>query len=170
MDLSKAKANFSRLCQLLVEKGGDALRDALHAIHPPSTLAAALNANKSVLQRIRHSVITDQQWNLLFPTSGTLDSHKFDITSLTILLRNICRLPKPVTGWNVMPLAGDTSKSADLVRIKFFRNEVHGHIASAQLDDATFEKLWQEISTTLTRLGIPQKDIDEIKVKRRKLH
>ena len=164
MDLSKAKANFPRVCQLLVDKGSDALRAALHAIHPPSTLAAALNANKSVLQRIRHSVITDYQWNLLFPTSGTPDSHKFDITSLTILLRNICRLPKPVTGWNVMPLAGDTSKSADLVRIKFFRNEVHGHIASAQLDDATFEKLWQEISTTLTRLGIPQKDIDEIKV------
>ena len=164
MDLSKAKAHFSRVCQLLVDKGGDALRAALHAIHPPPTLAAALNANKSVLQRIRHSVITDYQWNSLFPSSGTPDSHKFDITSLTILLRNICRLPKPVTGWNVMPLAGDTSKSADLVRIKFFRNEVYGHKASAQLDDATFEKLWQKVSKPLIRLGVLQKDIDEIKV------
>ena len=165
MDLSKAKANFSRLCQLLVDKGGDALRAALHAKHPPSTLAAALNANESDLQRIRHSVITDHQWNLLFPSSGaTPDSKNFDITLLTVLLRNICGLPKPATGWNVMPPVGDTSESADLVRIKIFRNEVYGHKASAQLDDATFEKLWQEISTSLTRLGIPRKDIDEIKV------
>ena len=164
MDLSKAKAHFSRVCQLLVDKGGDALRAALHAVHPPPTLAAALNANKSVLQRIRHSVITDHQWNLLFPTSGTPDSNNFDITLLTILLRNICGLPKPSTGWNVMPPAGDKSKSADLVRIKIFRNEVYGHKANAQLDDVTFKKLWQEISKALIRLGILQKDIEEIKV------
>ena len=162
MDPSKAKANFSRVCQLLVDKGGDALRAALHAIHPPATLAAVLKANKSIFQHT--SVIKHSQWNALFPTSGTPDSNNFDITLLTILLRNICELSSPATGWNVMPPAGDTSKSADIVRIKLFRNQVYGHIASARLDDATFEKLWQEISQTLTRFGIPQKDIDEIKV------
>ena len=163
MDPSKAKANFSRLCQLLVEKGGDALRAVLHAIHPPSTLAAVLNANKPILQQT--SVINHpQQWNILFPTSGIPDSNKFDITLLTILLRNICGLPSPATGWNVMPPAGDTSKSADVVRIKLFRNEVCGHTARAQLNNAKFETLWQEGSKPLIRLGIPQKDIDEIKV------
>ena len=163
MDPSKAKANFSRVCQLLVDKGGDALRAVLHAIHPPSTLAAVLNANKSILQQT--SVINHpQQWNVLFPTSGIPDSNNFDITLLTILLRNIWGLPSPATGWNVMPPAGDTSKSADVVRIKLFRNEVCGHTARAQLDNAKFETLWQEVSKPLTRLGIPQKDIDEIKV------
>ena len=164
MDPSKAKANFSRLGQLLVDKGGDALRATLHAIHPPSTLGAVLKTNKSVLKKIRRSVITSQQWDLLFPTSGMPDSKNFDVTLLTILLRNICGLSPPATGWNAMPPTGDTSKSADIVRIKLFRNKDYGHIASAQLDDATFEKLWQEISQPLTRLGIPQKDIDEIKV------
>ena len=67
MDL-KAKANFFRV-RLLVEKGGDALRAVLHAIHPPSTLAAALKAKESDLQHIKNTVITDQQWDLLFPTS-----------------------------------------------------------------------------------------------------
>ena len=163
MDPSKAKANFSRLCQLLVDKRGDALRAVLHAIHPPSTLAAVLNANKPILRQT--SVINHpQQWNVLFPTSGIPDSNKFDITLLTILLRNICGLPSPATGWNVMPPAGDTSKSADVVRIKLFRNEVCGHTARAQLDNAKFKTLWQEVSKPLTRLGIPQKDIDEIKV------
>ena len=32
------------------------------------------------------------------------------------------------------------------------------------IDDATFEKLWQEISQSLIRLGILQNDIDEIKI------
>ena len=162
MDLSKAKANYTRLCQLLVDKGGDALRAVLHAIHPPSTLAAVLNANKPILQKIR---LTPPQLNLLFPTSGAApDSKNFDVTLLTILLRNICGLSPPATGWNAMPSAGDTSKSADIVRIKLFRNQVYGHIASARLDDSTFKKLWQEISQPLTRLGIPQNDIDGIKM------
>ena len=45
MELSKAKANFTRVCQLLVDKGSDALRAALHAIHPASTLSAVLFAD-----------------------------------------------------------------------------------------------------------------------------
>ena len=140
MDPSKAKANFSRVCQLLVDEGGGALGAVLHAIHPPSTLAAVLNANKSILQQT--SAINHSQWNVLFPTSGAApDSNNFDITLLTILLRNICGLPSPATGWNVMPPAGDTSKSADVVKIKLFRNEICGHTARAQLDDAKFETL-----------------------------
>ena len=164
MDPSKAKANFSRLCQLLVDKGGDALRAALHAKHPPSTLSSVLNAQKSALQKIKYKVITEKQWNLLFPTSGMPDSKSFDITLLTVLLRNICGLSPPAAGWNATPPAGDTSISDDIVRIKMFRNDIYGHIASTQLNDTMFEKLWQEISKPLIRLGIPQKNIEEIKV------
>ena len=83
---------------------------------------------------------------------------------MTILLRNICGLSSPATGWNVMPPTTDTSISADILRIKIFRNEVYGHTASAQYDDATFEKLWQEISQPLVNLGIAQQEIDELKL------
>ena len=164
MDPLQAKANYSRICQLLVDKGGDALRSAFHVKHPPSTLATVLNSNKSLLKKIRYSVINPSQWNLLFPTSGAPDSKNFDITLLTILLRNICGLSAPTTGWNVTPPTGDTSISADIVRIKLFRNQVYGHIASPQLDDAKFETLWQDISKPLVNLGIPQQDIDEAKM------
>ena len=163
MDPLQAKANYSRICQLLVDKGGDALRSAFHVKHPPSTLAAVLNSKKSVLNKIRYSVISHSQWSLLFPASGAPDSKNFDITLLTILLRNICGLSSPTTGWKVMPPAGDTSISADILRIKIFRNQVY-HIASPQLDDTTFETLWKEISKPLVNLGIPQQDIDEAKV------
>ncbi len=163
MDPVRCKANYSRVCQLLVDKGGDALRAALHVKHPPSTLVAALNTNKKTLSRIRYSVINPTQWNLLFPVSCTPDSRNFDVTLLTILLRNICGLPSPATGWNVMPPASDTSISANIARIKIFRNEVYGHTPIAQLDDTTFETFWQEISKPLVQLGIPQQDIDELK-------
>ncbi|XP_028417973.1 uncharacterized protein LOC114542683 isoform X1 [Dendronephthya gigantea] len=165
MDPLKAKANYSRICHLLVDKGGDVLRNALHAaIHPPSTLASVLNANKKTLQKIRYSVIKASQWDLLFPTSGAPDSKNFDITLLTALLRNICGFSAPATGWNVMPPVSDTSISANIVRVKMFRNEVYGHIPTASLDDITFETLWKEISVPLVNLGIPQNDIDELKV------
>ncbi|CAB4027526.1 E3 ubiquitin- ligase DZIP3, partial [Paramuricea clavata] len=163
MDPVKAKANYSRVCQLLVDKGGEALRGALHAKHPPSTLAAVLNPNKTTLKKIRYSVIKPSQWDLLFPVSGTPDSNNFDITLLTILLRNICGLTSPAAGWSVMPVASDTSISADILRIKICRNEVYGHIPTAQYDDTTFETLWQKIAKPLIKLGIPQQDIDELK-------
>ena len=163
MDPVKSKANYSRLCQLLVDKGSNALRVVFHGIHPPSTLTAVLNANKSVLKKIRYSVIKASQWNLLFPASGSPDSKNFDVTLLTILLRNMCGLHPPATGWNVMPPTSDTSISANITRIKIFRNEVYGHRPSAQLDDTAFETFWQEISNPLVKLGIPQQDIDELK-------
>ena len=166
MDPIKAKANYFRVCALLVNIGRDALKAALHTVHPPSTLIAVLNANKSTLKKIRYSVINASQWNLLFPVSGTPDSNNFDITLLTILLRNICGLASPAAGWNVMPPASDTSISANILRIKIFRNEVYGHIANAQYDDTTFKTLWQEITKPLLKLGIPQQYIDELKTVR----
>ena len=164
MDPLQAKANFTRICQLLVDKGGDALRQALHVVHPPSTLSTALNSHRPTLQRLRYSVINPSQWKLLYPASGSPDSKTFDVTLLAILLRNICGLSSPVAGWSTIPPASDTSISADILRIKMFRNEVYGHIPSAQYDDMTFQKLWQEISQPLLMLGISQQDIDSLKL------
>ena len=164
MDQIKAKANYTRVCQLLIDKGGIALRGALHKLLAPSTLAAALNANKATLQKMRKRVIKDPQWDLLFPASGSPDSNNFDITLLTILLRNISGLLSPTKGWDVMPPASDTSISADIARIKVLRNEIYGHTARPEYDDITFAKYWQDISTPLIMLGIPRNDIDELKV------
>ena len=164
MDPLQAKANFNRICQLLIDKGSDALRRALHVMHPAPTLAAALHSHRKTLQKLRCNVINPPQWGLLYPATGPPNSNDFDITLLTILLRNICGLSSPVTGWKVMPPTTDTSISADILRIKIFRNQVYGHTAGAQYDDATFEKLWQEISQPLVKLGIPQHEINELKV------
>ena len=146
-------------------KGGNAFRSVLQTkvnrSPPASTLDSFLKANKKFLRNLR--VVTPTQWNLLFPASGLPDSKDFDITLLTILLRSICGLPSPAAGWKVMPPASDTSISAEILRIKMFRNEVYAHLPCPEIEDAEFERLWQEISKPLIKLGIPQKEIDDLK-------
>ena len=162
-------ANYSRICQLLIGKGGNAFRNVLQTkidkSPPPSTLDSFLKANKKDLNKLRYrdGIINATQWDLLFPRSGTADSQNFDITLLTVLLRNICGLPSPVAGWNAPPHPSDTSTSAEILRVKMSRNEIYGHKACPQLDNAEFEMLWQQISESLLNLGIPQNDIDELK-------
>ncbi|CAB4018308.1 Hypothetical predicted protein, partial [Paramuricea clavata] len=158
------KADFTRLSRLLVDKGTEALRNTLDAIHPPANLPAVLNGNKKSLLRLKFKVVNGHQWDLLFPPSGNPpDSKTFDVTLLMVLLRNICGLPPPATGWNTMPPDTDRSPQANITRIKLFRNEVYAHVASTQVDKATFENLWQKISEALVDLNIPQKEIDDLK-------
>ena len=164
------KANFTRLSRLLVDKGTEALRNTLDAIHPPANLPAALNANKTYLLKLKAPVkrkprvINDTQWDLLFPSSGNPpDSKIFDVTLLTVLLRNICGLPCPATGWDRMPNKGDRTVSANITRVKLFRNEVYAHVSSTRVDKTTFEYLWQKISQALVDLNIPQQGINDLK-------
>ena len=163
------EANYFKICRLLIGKGGNAFRGvvqtSINRSPPPSTLDSFLNSNKSSLNNLRSKrrVITQTQWDMLFPPSGSPDLNNFDITLMTILLRNICGLPSPAAGWDTNPLASDTSVSAEILRIKTFRNDVYAHLPCPELDDIEFERLWKEISKPLIKLGIPQQDIDELK-------
>ena len=80
-------------------------------------------------------------------------SKDFDITLLMVLLRNICNLVPPVTGWDSHPPATDISLEADIARIKYYRNTVYGHTNEASVDDEQYNMYWQEIKDTLVRLG-----------------
>ena len=161
----QGEANFTRLSKLLVDKGTEALRNTLDAIHPPANLAAAFNASKATLLKLKHRVINVLQWDLLFPPSGNPpDSTTFDVSLLTVLLRNICGFSAPATGWNTMPPDADRSPQANFTRIRMFRNEVYAHVSLTQVDGATFEKLWQKISQALVDLKIPRKEIDDLKI------
>ncbi len=156
------KANFTRLSRLLVDKGTEALRNTFDGIHSPANLPVVLATNRISLLKLKPRVISDYQWDLLYPPSGNPpDSKTFDVTLLTVLFRNICGLPK--TGWGAMPLDADRSMQANIVRMRLFRNEVYAHVASTQVDNATFESLWKKITQPLIELNIPQNVVDELK-------
>ena len=147
--------NYSRLCRVLVDLGTSALRDCFDSICTPPTLHTVLAANQPILQNLRsRRIINATQWGKLFPAIPTsVSSKNFDITLLMTLLRNICGLAPPMTGWDVLPAATDTSCEADIARVKYFRNVVYAHAEHASVDDSEFQRHWKDIRDTLVRLG-----------------
>ena len=152
---TKETTNYARLCRVLVDVGTCALRDCFDSICTPPTLHTVLAANQPTLQSLRSKrIINATQWGKLFPAiPASVSSRDFDITLLMILLRNICGLAPPLTGWDALPGSTDVSREADIARVKYLRNTVYGHAEQAFVDDATFDTHWKEIRDTLVRLG-----------------
>ncbi|XP_046857782.1 uncharacterized protein LOC124451196 [Xenia sp. Carnegie-2017] len=155
------------LSKLLINKGTQALKTALQIIInlQSSNLEDKLNDafNRKKLESLKKKkVVNKEQWNLLYPSNNTPEISKFDISLLTVLLRNICGLTAPHGGWDD-PSSSDSSISASIARILFYRNKVYGHITTTSVNDSEFEYLWQEISKALVGLGIRQNEIDELK-------
>ena len=156
---SKETTNYARLCRLLVDLGSKALRDTFDRVHPPSTLHGALLKHKPTLQALytvstgKKKVLNPTQWGKLYPVHSPVTSASFDITLLTVLLRNICGLSAPSKGWDSFPPSTDKSTADDIARVKYYRNTVYGHASQASVDDATFSAYWHEIREALIRLG-----------------
>ena len=161
---SVEKTNGAKLSRLLIDGGTMVLRKIFDRYHPPANLQANLNANYGTLNNLlRKRVLHQLQWKKLFPPGGaTPDSNTFDITLLFLLLNSICGLSPPPSGWHTKPSANDTSVEANLARIKFFRNELYGHVTTTGVDTPTFCARWQEISAVLVALGLPQAEIDRL--------
>ena len=153
------KANFQRLTRLLMRGGLALLKEVFDSIHPPPNLPAVLSnpVIKTQLQTLRRNrVLTHPEWNCLYNPSGPGTYGKstdFDISLLCKLLREICSLTPPATGWDILPNSTDHSLEADLARIKFYRNKIYGHNHSMEITNADFEKLWMEISEALLRIA-----------------
>lgn len=147
--------NFARLCRLLVDVATQALRDTFDSIHSSNDLHKVLSANCSTLKDLKSKrIINPIQWGKLFPPIPTTVSSKdFDTTLLVVLLRNICGLAPPTSGWDNLPIAEDLSLEADIARLKYFRNEVYAHAETASVDEVTFNTYWRDIRETVVRLG-----------------
>ena len=152
---TRETTNYARLCQLLIEIGAEALRDKFNDIHKPAILNRVLNNVKPTLQNLRSKgILNPIQWGNLYPSiPSKVSSRNFDITTLCVLLTNICSLPTPKTGWKNSPATTDRSLGADIVRIRHFRNSVYGHVTKASVDDTTFKSYWSDIRDVLVRLG-----------------
>ena len=156
---TQENTNYARLCRLLVDVGCKVLRDTFDSIHPPANLHVVLSSPSvfSPLQSLRKKrVLNPLQWGKLFPAvASSVSSANFDVTLLMVLLRNICGLSPPVStcSWDKLPPDSDNSTEANIVRIKWYRNDVYGHATKASVDNATFNVLWQKISSAVLTLG-----------------
>ena len=155
---TKETTNYARLCRLLVDVGTQVLRSTFNKIHPPATLHTVLGSTSvhyATLQSLykTRKVLSPTQWGKLYPAHSTVSSATFDITLLTVLLRNICGLSSPANGWDRLPLATNISIADDIARVKYYRNTVYSHPAQASVDDNSFSAYWKEIREALVRLG-----------------
>lgn len=148
------KDNFQRVTRLLITGGTNLLREVFDIKCPPGSLPTILN-NPATKKLLKTAKLTKPQWKCLFPSKGVCGkSTDFDVTLLFRLLRTICHLTPPVTGWDSLPVPTDHSLTADLIRIKYYRNSVFAHVGQTmEITDDEFLSLWQEISGVLERIA-----------------
>ena len=151
---TKEKENFQRVTRLLISGGTTLLREIFDLICSPSHLPTILKSPATEKQ-LRAAKLTKPQWDCLYPSPGVYGtSADFDVTLLFRLLRTICNLIPPATGWDALPTSTDHSLAADLVRIKYYRNSVYGHVnQKMEITNSEFLSLWKEISETLVRIA-----------------
>ena len=157
---TRENTNYARLCRLLIDIGTEALRDIFNGIHCPANLHVILSSSSAHYTTLKwlqkKNVLNPTLWGKLYPaTASHVSSADFDITLLMVLLRNVCGLSPPdSTGsWDKLPPVSDTSMEANIVRIKWYRNDVHAHVGKASVDDSTFSILWQNISNAVMGLA-----------------
>ena len=165
---SVEKTNGNKLSRLLIDGGTTVLRNIFDSHHPRANLAANLSSRHihPILTRLRHrNILNGVQWDKLFPPpgGGPPNSINFDITLLFLLLRNICGLHPPLSGWDRMPPASDTSFEANLARIKYYRNVLYGHVTTTGIQTPVFDVKWQKVSSVLVSLGLSQSEVDRLK-------
>ena len=66
--IAEEETNFLRFGTGIIHVCPNALRAYFDTRHP--NLAADLQANKALLQSLRNRIITNDQWDLLFPSTG----------------------------------------------------------------------------------------------------
>ena len=149
------KANFHRLTRLLMRGGVQLLRETLNSIHSPADLPLKL-ADPAIQAQLRGARLTQPERVCLYPSPGVYGKpNDFDITLIFKLFRTICSLTPPPgpRGWDDLPNSSDRTLVADLVRIKYYRNEIYGHCPTMEISDVDFILLWEEISEALLRIA-----------------
>ena len=152
---TSGKTNFQRITRLLISAGTSLLREIFDSKCPPSHLSTILSNPVTKNKLIKDAKLTTPQRLCLNPSPGVYGkSADFDVTLLFRLLRTICSLAPPATGWDAKPASTDHSLTADLARIKYYRNSVYGHVNQGMgITDDEFPKLWLEISEALVRIA-----------------
>ena len=147
-------AHFQRVSRLLITGGTTLLREVFDQICSPSALPTILKT-PTIEKQLKTAKLTKPQWDCLYPCPGVYGkSADFDVTLLFRLLRTICNLISPTTGWDALPVSTDHRLEADLSRIKYYRNSVYGHVnQNMEIKDDEFLTLWQEISEAIVRIA-----------------
>ena len=93
------KDNFVRVARLLISGGTSLLREYFDSIHSPIQLPIVLST-PVIQKQLKAAKLTKPQFDCLYPSLGSYGgSTDLDLTLLFRLLRTVCSLALPPTGW-----------------------------------------------------------------------
>ena len=106
ISFTKEATNYTRLCRLLLLL---LLREKFNDIHDPANLHIILHSCMPKLKSLRsRGILSQAQWDSMNPAIHKMvSSENFDISTLCVLLINICNLSPPATSWRRPPASMD---------------------------------------------------------------
>ena len=153
------------LCNITTKVCRDLFHDAHGYSRKPENLYKELKKHEFVLRKLRRRNILQQtQFDLLLPTDQKkTNSEAWDITLLTCLFRNII-FPNSQLAGDELPDENDRSEEANLIRIRYYRNNLFAHNPVIALSNNQFHTMWSAIERVMIELGPSVKPlIDEAK-------
>lgn len=135
------------LARLLIYGGTKLLREKFDSIYEPEYLALTLN-DPAIKTKLRRGA-ADHEWHCLYPLDPAkhVSTADFDLELFFKLLRTICGLTPPVTGWYTLPRG--ESFEEDLARMEYYCISVYHE----KMTDASFNYLWRAISEAFLRIA-----------------
>ena len=152
LDSTNEKENYLRIARLVIVGGTNLMREVFDFFYPPSSLSTKLTDPATKTQLLK--TLIKAQRDVVYPSPGVCgESKDFDISLLSKLIKTICPLPPPVTGWDILPNSTDLSLAADIVRIKVYRNAISHKYHNTEINDGEFSALWSEVKGALIRIA-----------------
>ena len=169
---TRGNSNYALLNRLLKDYGTEVLRTLFDLIHPPDKLKIRLSSKEvkeGIRKLLKDGFLATPDVQLLRKNEPS--SADFDVALLSKLLGGICGFDPPTsTGkWGPFPLPNDTSIGANIVRMRYYRNELGSHYIGASMDDDEFEKNWKKVSRAIIALGGHEKERYTIEIRLLKL-
>ncbi|XP_065922710.1 uncharacterized protein [Magallana gigas] len=148
--LSQTQLNFARFSIVSIDINKLPLKDILTIFIQPTDLDQAIQ-NCDPLLKGKYKLNPDQRNTCCNTSPNPPDYSTFDITLLYRLIRNLCPSLEPTNKWGNKPASNDLDVGDDIERIRYLRNSIVAHSASAEISDDKFKDLWSDVKCIIQR-------------------
>ena len=152
-DFEKANAKFARLCQLMMTVCADLFMDVLDYYIQPAELKTELCG----ICRYLRSIMNEEQWAILKrhmePGGNAIPLNTKDLSLLYILIRFICNIPPPQTGWGNRPENDDKSLAGCIERIRILGKTILDHSEEPkEILESDFKDILKNLRTNINEI------------------
>ena len=146
---TREKDKFLQFARLIMVGCNDLFRELFNDLCPPEMLPGKVNSLVKELPRLNQ-----HERKCLYPstTGRCVTSEDFDISLLFKLLK-VIGLEQPDGGWDKLPKQHDHKISDELVRIKYYRDEICHESYNKEISNDLFLELWAYIKGAMISIA-----------------